>query len=166
MEQNREDSFDSNDISESDLENTLENTLPTKEIQPKKANNKYIQIFILFLFICYYNNSNNPCSLIINTTMTKIENKTHEIVEVINWWEKYNTECCMRLYSNNLALDCLADGSCYAYLYKWLLNFNKTFVLSSISKRCCYSYRPFGAKMFTNYCSFQCLNTEKVMLGY
>lgn len=164
----QENSYETEDYSSdnnSSGDNSTESTNNTSESNEnnKRYNPSFTLIFLLLggLFI-YNNHLSTPCNLFVPENKTKI----NEVIQVTNWWQKYNSECCISLRVNNFALDCSADSFCYIYLHKWLLNFNQTFGNSVVSKKCCYSYRPFGSKLYTNHCSFQCLNTQKSLLNY
>jgi len=106
-------------------------------------------LVMISLFVSYHS---VPVPLVIcNDTKNSVE-----IIERINWREKYITECCLLQFGIR-HLDCLADDVCGFYLSEWLSSINLTKSL----KRCCYHYRPFGSDFFEGYCSLQCLNSEK-----
>lgn len=141
-----DDSYSSDESSESAtiLENNMTSFLC------KNLISIIIYFAMLSLFIGYQ--TTQTTSVVCNDT--KIP-ETVEVIERINWWEKYITYCCLL---QTRYLDCSADDLCAFYLGEWLVNNNLTM---DTLKRCCYHYTSFGSNISTGHCYLHCLNSEK-----
>lgn len=151
----------------SDDVSTSENFLK----EPGKFHYRFIFWMIVLAFIMTigsrYNeinyseiNYNDQINLIKTTIPKPI--KKHKIID---WWSKYNSDCCLMtnntgIYSR-IAGDCSANGICNEYLNMWLRQYNQTFWNSSRTKECCYVFLPINTKHKGLYCSYPCLNTMK-----
>ena len=146
----------SNSDTNSDTKSNLGN------LKPSNTTSKLLVVAFLIISICITfvwvtSNCFNPAIITSNSEIMVID-------PPIDRWKQYSNHCCImnnfsNIYRNH---DCSADGKCYLYLAYWLIDNNQSFHNSSWSQKCCYELRHFGGNDYQSFCSYTCLNTEKI----
>ncbi len=109
-------------------------------------------------------------SYIINSTAINTSNSTisNKIIQTVDWWSQYSRYCCLMINNTGIysrvAGDCSANGKCMFYLNCWLEQYIQTFWNSTWTKDCCYIFRPINSDFLNIYCSYTCLNTERIKI--
>lgn len=140
-----------------------------------KISKLFMRLLVLILFVTFIGLKINQTNIIGLTTNT-IRNHYNqprflspnrpnsELVEkvYIDWWNKYIDECCLSEGAEKA--DCSADKKCLYIIRGLIGEYDQTINESPWLNKCCYGYKTLGTDFYDvkSYCSFSCLNTERI----